>query len=1188
MNEFCLTNRINNFTSEIMSKIDFSKICLAILVFSFAFSCTSKKHQSIYDSPYIQILFLGHDSEHHNSEKYMPVLASALIAQGIRFTYTSDPDDLNPENLSKYDGLAVYANHEDITNAQEKALLDFVKSGKGFIPIHCASYCFQNSEAYINLVGGQFESHDTATFTADFTPKGKEFFKNLPAFETWDETYVHTKLNPSNEILMERTEGDHKEPWTWINTYGNGRVFYTAYGHDEHTWYNPGFQKLMAQGILWAVGDEVANKVSGLKFPAPAYTEAKIPNYEKRDPPLKLQGALSPEESMEMTQIPVGFELELFASEPDIINPISMNWDEKGRLWVIETVDYPNTVRNEDGIGDDRIKICEDTDHDGKADKFTIFAENLNIPTSLVFSDGGIIVSQAPHFLFLKDTDGDDKADVREIMITGWGTFDTHAGPSNLQYGFDNKIWGTVGYSGYNGLVDGKPITFKQGIYRFNPDGTGLEQLTKTSNNTWGLGFSENFDVFASTANNTHSVFMGIPNTYLNEIKGLPDNGSKKIDGHYAFHPVTQEVRQVDVFGGFTAAAGHHLYTARNFPEEYWNRIAFVCEPTGRLVHRAIMEDDGAGFKEKDGWNLVASHDNWFGPVQAEVGPDGAVWFADWYNFIIQHNPTPPGFENGPGNAHINPLRDRQHGRIYRLVYKGAKHYQPVSLSKDDPQGLIHALENDNLFWRMTAQRLLVERGENDVVPQLLALINNGSMDKIGINPAAIHALWILDGLGVISDDMGRKLVKTVVGALNHPAAGVRKAATQILPKTTWATFGILESGILRDPDKHTQLAAILAIADMPASIRAGKELYDLSLEKDVENDPWLSQAVYIAATKHREGFTKAISTNQPNLLSDEENNAQKSPENPWDPKLDISDWGTVAVPGLWEGTEIGDVDGIIWFRIEINLPNSMTGQAANLSLGPIDDSDETWLNGKKIGGIEGKYDAFRNYKIPTGVLKAGSNTIAVKVTDTGSGGGFWGSPGEMGLVLGNNVFPLAGQWHYQIEKVKGGQMKPVFNEQNPIAKVFLENYGTGNKKSVDGPAEENWPENAKVIVIKPIVNEMKYDLKSFDVEAGQAVEIRFENIDFMQHNLLILAMGSLEKVGVAADAMASQPDGASKNYTPDMPEVLHSTPLVDPNSEAVLRFIAPGKPGEYPFVCTFPGHWRMMNGVMKVKGKTI
>ena len=146
---------------------------------------------------------------------------------------------------------------------------------------------------------------------------------------------------------------------------------------------------------------------------------------------------------MQHIQVPPDFELQLFAAEPDIVKPIAMAWDERGRLWIAETVDYPNEVR-EGEPGRDRIKILEDTDRDGRADKFTVFAEGLNIPTSLTFANGGVIVAQAPHFLFLKDTDGDDKADERQVILSGWGTRDTHAGPSNLRYGFDNHIWGAA------------------------------------------------------------------------------------------------------------------------------------------------------------------------------------------------------------------------------------------------------------------------------------------------------------------------------------------------------------------------------------------------------------------------------------------------------------------------------------------------------------------------------------------------------------------------------------------------------------------------------------------------------------------------------------------------------------------------------------------------------------------------
>src|SRR5690554_68684 len=556
---------------------------LIFVLFISLYGACQNEPQNTDTSPRpIQLLFLGHDSPHHNSYQYAPILMQKWTKEGIHITYTDDPDDLTLDNLNLYDGLLLYANHDTISPAQEKALLEFIRSGKGFIPIHCASYCFRNSEEVVHMIGGQFMSHDTGTFTAEITAPDHPVMNGLSPFATWDETYVHHKMADDITVLMERVEGDHREPWTWVKTEGDGRVFYTAYGHDHRTWSNPGFQDLLKNGILWAVGDRVAELWKPFRDSLPEFVygdSINIPNYEKRTPWPRYQEPLTPEESKKFLQVPVGFRVELFAAEPDIINPVSMTWDEKGRLWVIETVDYPNTVRDDKSEGDDRIKICEDTDGDGRADKFTIFAENLNIPTSMAFVNGGVLVSQAPYFLFLKDTDGDDVADTREIVMEGWGTFDTHAGPSNLQYGLDNHIWGVVGYSGFRGQVDGKELAFRQGIYRFDREHGDFKKVGHTSNNTWGLGFTETNEVFASTANNTHSVYMGIPNEYYEDVEGLSNRGSIKIDGHYPMQTVTDKVRQVDVFGGFTAASGHHFYTARTYPERYWEGYALVAEP---------------------------------------------------------------------------------------------------------------------------------------------------------------------------------------------------------------------------------------------------------------------------------------------------------------------------------------------------------------------------------------------------------------------------------------------------------------------------------------------------------------------------------------------------------------------------------------------------------------------------------
>ncbi|MET4083752.1 putative membrane-bound dehydrogenase-like protein [Pedobacter sp. UYP30] len=989
-----------------------------------------------------EVLFLGNEGRHHDSGKYAPWLAIELFKSGINLTYTTDLNDLNEENLAKYDGLIIYANHDSIAPSQEAALKNFVENGKGLIPLHSASGCFHNSEWYIKAIGGQFASHGNGSFTSHTLKPSHPVMKGVAEFTTTDETYVHKKLNPDIEVLMEREEDGKKEPYTWVRNEGKGRVFYTAYGHDDATWKNHNFLKMVSNGVLWAIGDEVKTKIANLKIPNVSIYPDSIANFNARHLVPKIQEGLSPEESMKLIQVPADFEVKLFAAEPDITNPIAMAWDERGRLWIVESVDYPNTFVETDGAANDRIKICEDTDGDGKADKFTIFADSLNIPTSIVFSNGGIIVSQAPNMVFLKDTDGDDKADIHQILSTGWGKNDTHAGPSNLQYGFDNKIWGVVGFSGFKGKMNGKDIKFGQGVYRFQPDGKDFEYLATTSNNTWGLGFSEDNNVFISTANNTHSAFYSMPASYTKKtFPGSNLQSVQKIDGHYDVHTMTPNLRQVDVVGGFTSAAGHHLYTARNFPEEYWNRVAFVNEPTVKLIHQAIIEKDGAGFKEKDGWNLMASSDEWVGPVQAQVGPDGAVWVADWYNFVIQHNTFVPGQalteyilpltfadqKRGQGSALETKLRDLDRGRIYRVVYKKAKPYKPLSLAKDDVSGLVEAISSDNMFWRLTAQRLLVEKKDPTAIPGLLKLINDKYVDKIGLNGPAVNALWTLHGMGVL-DGSNVAAMNAVTSALSHPAAGVRKAAVEVLPKNEHTVHLIQESGILNDNNLNTRMAAVLVLAELPPSAGIASIVYDASMKEENGKDKWLAQAWLITAINNKVEFLK---------LANDKND-----------KLSTASFSEQMLAMVKQ-----DVDNA------------------------------------------GKAD----------------------------------KPEKVAAVT--------------------------------------------PKKSAD----------AEVIKIKVVKDLMQFDKKLIAVKTGQRLVFEISNPDGMQHNMLIIKPGTLQKVGKAADDMLRDPKAAQKQYVPDMPEILHATKLLNTGDVVTFEFTVPNIAGDYPFLCTFPGHWRGMNGIIRV-----
>lgn len=1144
----------------------------------------------------LELLFLGHTANnHHNSEKLASIFLKEYFKSGINITFTTRPEDLNEDYLSHFDGLIVYANHDTISDSQAKALLNFVKSGKGFIPIHCASWCFRNNPEVVALIGGQFKSHKYNSFPAVIVKQDHEVARGIGPFITEDETYVHSKLADDIEVITERVEGDHHEPYTWVKTYGKGRVFYTAYGHDDKTFNNQGFLDLVRNGILWAVGDKAKENLQQLHLANPKYFEGPVPNYEKKNPAPLVQESLTPEQSMSLMQVPVGFELQLFASEPDVVNPIYMNWDERGRLWVIETVDYPNEIKDDDK-GDDRIKILEDTDGDGRADKTTIFAEGLNIPTSFVFTNGGIIVSMAPSFLYLADTNNDDRADIRKPLLKGWGKRDTHAQASNLRYGIDNKIWGVVGYSGYyNGKKGKDSLQFGNGLYKFDPNNYQLEHLSTTSNNTWGLGFSEEGDVFVSTANNTHTAFFGMPKKYFDKAK-INETGVQKLDEHYDMRTATKNLRQVDVHGGFTAAAGHSLYTARAFPKSYWNSVAFVTEPTGRLVHRVILKQDGAGFKEEgDGWNILTSADEWAAPIQAEVGPDGALWITDWYDFIIQHNPTPTkesaGLEavNGAGNAYINPLRDHERGRIYRLVYKGNDQKNTLQLSKSDPAGLIKALSNDNMFWRLTAQRLLVERKDKSVFPELYKLVQNEQVDEIGINAPAIHALWTLHGLKAF-DGSNAAAINVAIKALSHPAAGVRRAAIEVLPKNA-ATFQAMQKAkLFEDKDFRVRLAAVLATTEMRSSPEIGKTLVSMAEKEENFSDMWLRHALTIASKLNEAEFRAAFRARG---LNDNPSLADAS-----------------LAQRLAFGSRLKDMPLRRAFGRQNEAPNPSV-------------ANSEWL-------VSGE---MQKPAQPSGAPNANQpivyNGLLVAHGDSKDGYGIYLKDDKMYFIINQNgkrfevtsAEKLPAKFSFKAGLQKNGVMKLLINDKEAgsakTSGLFKKTFDVpmrvgfetrrGEEKIANYPdtfflTRGTWPSDAKleilesaapaatttakidkVIVLNVVKDVMKYDKELITAKAGTTIQIVLNNPDFMQHNLLVLKPGSLEKVGAEADKMVTDPNGAKMHYVPKMPEVIASTPMINPGGKYTLTVKIPNVPGDYPFVCTFPGHWRIMKGILRV-----
>ena len=845
------------------------------------------------DAP-LKVLFLG-DQGHHKPAERFAQLEPVLATRGIDLVYTENLADLEPKVLGTYDALAVYANIESIAPQQEAAIVDFVRGGKGLVPLHSASFCFKNSPIWIEIVGAQFQKHGTGEFTTAIVAPEHPVMKGFGGFSSWDETYVHTKHNERGRtVLEERVEGTDREPWTWVRTEGKGRVFYTAWGHDQRTWSNPGFHNLVERGIRYAAGRDPAAAGPYLAHPemtkAPGglepfeYQPAKVPFYVPKaewgkmgEPITEMQKPLEPAESQKHAITPVGFTIDLVASEPLFqAKPLAFAFDQDGRLFVSESVDYPNgIILPGEGQGHDRIVRIDDTNGDGSFDSRTVFAEPLSICTSMLAHDGGLIVTQAPHTLYLKDTDGDGKADIRQELFTGWGTYDTHAGPSNLTWGLDGWVYGIVGYSGFKGRVGDEDLEFKQGFFRFKPDGSKLEFLRSTNNNSWGVGFSEDGVLFGSTANGNPSEHMPLANRVYERVRGWNASTLGGISGSPAMEVAPRQggpdglapVRQVDHHGHFTAAAGHRLYTARAYPREYWNRTAFVCEPTGHVVATFEITPSGAAFRSRMAWSLVASDDEWTSPIQADVGPDGQVWVIDWYNFIVQHNPTPAGFENGKGNAYETPLRDKVHGRLWRVVHNAtAPATHRTTLAAAAPDELVATLRDTNMFWRVRAQRKLVERaagradGGRDVVPALAKLVQDASLDEIGLNPAAIHGIWTLKSLGALDGATADAAAVTAVqGALKHPAAGVRMNAIRALPRDEAAMTAIGAAGVAADAAPLVRLWLLDALGEFPSSAEATELVLAMLADPRTAADPVLADAATSAAAIHAVGVLPVL-----------------------------------------------------------------------------------------------------------------------------------------------------------------------------------------------------------------------------------------------------------------------------------------------------------------------------------------
>ncbi|HTU22213.1 MAG TPA: PVC-type heme-binding CxxCH protein [Gemmataceae bacterium] len=457
--------------------------------------------------------------------------------------------------------------------------------------------------------------------------------------------------------------------------------------------------------------------------------------------------ALSPAEAIKKMTVPDGFSVELVASEPDIVNPVAMTFDERGRIWITESLEYP---RRAAGPGRDRIKILEDTDGDGKADKLTIFAEGLNIPSGIAVGHGGVWVANAPDILFYKIGPDGKAGGKPEVVVTGFGRTDTHELPNSLTWGPDGWLYGLNGVFNHSHVKQGgKDFVFTCALFRIHPKTREFQLFCEGTSNPWGIAWDTQGSAFVSAC-------------VIDHLWHLTETGYYHRQGG-PYPPFTWPLGSIVKHRHQKAAyCGIHFFDSDAYPPEYREKL-YMGNIHGNCINCDELTRDGSTYFAKPRPDFLSANDAWFMPVSQKTGPDGCLYVLDWYDRYHCYqdaNRDPAGI-------------DRLHGRLYRLRYKNTPRAPKFDLTKETDEQLIERLHSPNVFFRDMAQRILGERNKAETRSKLEKLV----FDDKAPRKTRMHALWSLIGMGPLDTAFHERLL--LHPDVSYRAWAVRAAGNQ-------------------------------------------------------------------------------------------------------------------------------------------------------------------------------------------------------------------------------------------------------------------------------------------------------------------------------------------------------------------------------------------------------------------------
>jgi len=502
-----------------------------------------------------------------------------------------------------------------------------------------------------------------------------------------------------------------------------------------------------------------------------------------------------------------GFEVNLFAADPRIAKPIQMNFDAQGRLWIASSSIYPQIQPGQEAT--DKILVIEDKDHDGVADETRVFVDGLLIPTGVEPGDGGVYVANSTELVHFKDTDGDGKADDRRVILSGFGTEDTHHILHTFRWGMDGQLYfnQSIYIHSHIETPHGVRRLNGGGIWQLRPETMELSILMRGLVNTWGHQQDAWGQSFATDGAGGEGINYIIPGASYFTAVGAP----RIVKG---LNPGSPKDCGLEIVGG------------RHLPDD-WQGNIITNDFRGHRVCRYIISDDGSGFASREQTELIKSSHVAFRPIDVKMGPDGAIYIADWYNPIIQHGEV----------DFRDPRRDLVHGRIWRVTAKGRPLAPRPKLVDAPVKDLLDALASPEPFARHHAKLQLKARGPS-VIPELAAWIKGLNRQDSNFEHLRLEGLWSYQSLNIVEPEL-------LAAVLNSPDPRARAAAVRIVPQWSSRLKNAINFLAPRVVDEHprVRLEAVRALSAFPSiqAIELAMSALDFPIDKNIDYALWLT-----------------------------------------------------------------------------------------------------------------------------------------------------------------------------------------------------------------------------------------------------------------------------------------------------------------------------------------------------------